>query len=298
MSSHQMDTEWLRTFLAAAESGNFREAGRRRYITQAAVSQQIARLEEELGARLFDRRARRVILNPTGAQFRDYAERLVTLWDKSRDQVHVQSRQERLCLIADSFMAEAVVPWLCRQLFREIDDLDVVVRPYTPELLASANWDAALLTDPPIRPGWDMFRLFMDSVELMVSHDGGEIDRPPPDAWDWIRRRRLIEPETAAYWPDVLARLEARGIMPRSMRVNQLGAVKRLTEEGVGITFLPRLVVRRELIEGRILALEAEGLGTLALQGCWLTPRDQRPSQSRQLAEDWLRRRWPEGGGP
>src|SRR5512146_2632646 len=56
----------LPAFRAVAELGNLRAAAETLHLTHSAVSQQIRGLEEQLGFELFDRRGRRVVLNPGG----------------------------------------------------------------------------------------------------------------------------------------------------------------------------------------------------------------------------------------
>lgn len=61
-----METRRLEYFTALAEGGNFSRAAERLGISQPALSQQIQRLEEEVGAYLFDRTARPVVLTEVG----------------------------------------------------------------------------------------------------------------------------------------------------------------------------------------------------------------------------------------
>lgn len=61
--------DWLRSFEAAARHGSFTRAARELGLTQAAVSQQIRKLEEELARPLFFRLARRVALTEDGAAY-------------------------------------------------------------------------------------------------------------------------------------------------------------------------------------------------------------------------------------
>lgn len=62
-----MDISALQAFLAVAETGSFSRAAERIYLTQPAISKRIATLEDELGAKLFDRIGRSVQLTPAGA---------------------------------------------------------------------------------------------------------------------------------------------------------------------------------------------------------------------------------------
>ncbi len=61
-----MDLQRLRTFQILSETMHFRYAAQRLGLTQSAVSQQIASLERDLGAPLFERIGRRVYLTPAG----------------------------------------------------------------------------------------------------------------------------------------------------------------------------------------------------------------------------------------
>ncbi|GAA0670408.1 LysR family transcriptional regulator [Streptomyces malaysiensis subsp. malaysiensis] len=59
----------MRYVVAVAETNSFTRAAERCLVVQSALSHQIARLEKELGARLFERTSRRVCLTPAGEAF-------------------------------------------------------------------------------------------------------------------------------------------------------------------------------------------------------------------------------------
>jgi len=73
-----MEIRHLRYFLAVAELRNFTKAAEASFVAQSALSQQISRLEHELGAPLFVRGKRGAELTPAGELLLPHARRLVT----------------------------------------------------------------------------------------------------------------------------------------------------------------------------------------------------------------------------
>ena len=69
-----MDFDQLETFLEVARHASFSRAAEKRFRTQPAVSAQIRTLEEEVGARLFDRSGGKVSLTAPGKEFQKYVE--------------------------------------------------------------------------------------------------------------------------------------------------------------------------------------------------------------------------------
>jgi DNA-binding transcriptional LysR family regulator len=61
-----MDISVLQAFIAVAESGSFSRGAERIFLTQPAISKRIAALEQDIGARLFDRVGRKIHLTPAG----------------------------------------------------------------------------------------------------------------------------------------------------------------------------------------------------------------------------------------
>jgi DNA-binding transcriptional LysR family regulator len=76
-----IDQYLLRYFLAVAETGNFSRAARSVAVTQPTLSAGIAKLERELGARLFDRDRQRVALTPAGSRFLIRARRIAAEYE-------------------------------------------------------------------------------------------------------------------------------------------------------------------------------------------------------------------------
>jgi DNA-binding transcriptional LysR family regulator len=72
-----MEIRQLRYFVAVAEDQHFRRASARLHVAQPAVSEQIRKLEAEVGVRLLDRTSRSVELTSAGAAFFEDAQRIL-----------------------------------------------------------------------------------------------------------------------------------------------------------------------------------------------------------------------------
>ncbi|MDA9499998.1 LysR family transcriptional regulator [Bradyrhizobium sp. CCBAU 11357] len=80
-----LDLELLRSFVSVVEAGGFTRAGERVHRTQSTVSQQIKRLEEEVGQVLLHRDGKDVRPTEAGERLLSYARRLLSLAEEARD---------------------------------------------------------------------------------------------------------------------------------------------------------------------------------------------------------------------
>lgn len=87
-----MDVQRLHTFEVLSETLHFRHAAERLGITQSAVSQQIASLEKDLGAALFERIGRRVYLTAAGQVLAREAVKVLSTVSRARDAVGAVSK--------------------------------------------------------------------------------------------------------------------------------------------------------------------------------------------------------------
>ena len=130
-----MDTEAVRTFVAAADGGQFQAAADGLGLTQQAVSKRIAALERSLGVSLFVRSGRGARLSVDGQAFLPHARELVKSAQRAAGSVALGIRALRV-----DVLNRRTAPATSLQAFHRIHpqiDLDVVTLP-------DANTDAAL----------------------------------------------------------------------------------------------------------------------------------------------------------
>ncbi|WP_145724156.1 LysR family transcriptional regulator [Nocardioides sp. J9] len=82
-----MELQQMRYVVAVAELGSFTRAAERCFVVQSALSHQVARLEQELGARLFHRTSRQVRLTPAGEAFLPVARQCLDAADRAAAEV-------------------------------------------------------------------------------------------------------------------------------------------------------------------------------------------------------------------
>jgi DNA-binding transcriptional LysR family regulator len=85
MEADMLDLELLRSFVSVVDAGGFTRAGERVHRTQSTVSQQIKRLEEDLGQTLLHRDGKDVRPTEAGERLLSYARRLLSLAEEARD---------------------------------------------------------------------------------------------------------------------------------------------------------------------------------------------------------------------
>ncbi|MGW7514439.1 LysR family transcriptional regulator [Streptomyces sp. NPDC054796] len=169
-----MDTEAVRSFVRAAESGQLRHAADELGVTQQAVSKRIAALERRLEVRLFTRTARGVELTPDGQAFLPHARSVVASADRAVAAVGPGSRALRIDVLGLRSAQAAVLHDYWRA--HPGTGLDVVtLRVDDPHVVAAAvqagDIDASFrtVTDPAtLPPDVRMIHAFDSPLELLV----------------------------------------------------------------------------------------------------------------------------------
>ena len=149
-----MEFHQLRYFCAIADSGGFSRAARLTHVSQPSLSQQIHKLEEELGARLFDRIGRTIRLTELGRAFLPRARALLFDLEAARSAVVEGSTSIAgpVCVGVIPTIAPYFLPPLLATFSRKYPQAHVtVVEEITPLLLdrmRSGNVDVAVVAVP------------------------------------------------------------------------------------------------------------------------------------------------------
>lgn len=150
-----MELRHLRYFVAVAEERHFGRAAARLHMAQPPLSQQIRRLESDLGVRLLHRTTRRVELTPAGAAYLDRAREVLAAVDAAAVEAQrVDAGLEgRLVVGCVGSATYSLLPSLARTLREQVPAVDFSFRgemlvPDQVEALRRGDLDLALLRPP------------------------------------------------------------------------------------------------------------------------------------------------------
>lgn len=243
-----MELQQLRYVVAVAETNSFTRAAQRCLVVQSALSHQIARLERELGARLFERTSRRVRLTPAGAAFLPAARQCLDAAERAAAEVAaaVGEVRGRLTIGVISTVAAVDVPRALRAFRERHPHVRVGVRAGRSEELveqvARGTLDVAFLGLPPTaRPqGVASRELARDRLVALVAPDH------PLAAESWVDLRRLASepfvdlPAGSAGRAESDEAFAAAGLDREvAYEVTTAYLTARLVEQGLGVALVP-----------------------------------------------------------
>ncbi|MEL7211838.1 MAG: LysR family transcriptional regulator [Pseudomonadota bacterium] len=271
-----MSITLFRTLIAVAQTGSFRGAAAAVNVTDAAVGQQMRRLEDHLGVALFDRSEKTPRLNQLGKALVPKAQALVTAYDTILDDLTGDPRMiGELTLGAVPSTIRGLIPQTAKRLVELYPDLHIRVVPgLSPDLLEQVEQgvlDAAVLSAPARvteRLNWMPF--FEEELVLLTAPSVTETDpRRILATHPYIRHtRKAAVGELAEAW------LFAQGITVQdAMEMGSLENVVSMVAHGLGVSVVPNMCVPdASFAELRKLPLGAEApsrvLGILTRADC------------------------------
>ncbi|KNB51061.1 LysR family transcriptional regulator [Streptomyces caatingaensis] len=150
-----MDLQQMRYVLAVAETANFTRAAERCHVVQSALSHQVARLEQELGAQLFERTSRRVRLTAAGEAFLPAARQALEAAERARAEVAAATGEIRGRLAVGSIPTLTAVdlPAVLQDYRRRYPRVRISLRAVSSERMVEqvrdGGLDAGFLGVPP-----------------------------------------------------------------------------------------------------------------------------------------------------
>ncbi|MBI2683307.1 MAG: LysR family transcriptional regulator [Acidobacteriales bacterium] len=262
-----MDLDQLNTFLEVARHNSFSLAAKRCFRTQPAISAQIRALEEEIGARVFDRSGGRVSLTAAGKVFREWA--MEVLEGRKRviaalaDMDHVP--RGALVVGANEGTCLHVLPEVFAEFKRDYPDVSVsVARQERAKILDSVienTVDFGIVSLPVSDRRLRVVKIHQDELVLIVppkhplARNAGQ-----PAALEEIACYPLLFPK-AGQTRDALEELFAEhDLKPQiSMELESSELLKRFVAANVGIGFIARLNVLREVGARELVSVPLEG---------------------------------------
>jgi DNA-binding transcriptional LysR family regulator len=281
-----MELRHLRTIVAVAQHRSLTKAGEELYLTQSAISQQIRRLEEELGVEVFRRTSRSVELTAEGGVILGYAERVLAEIDDLHSEleeltgllrgqlriggVHPTGPYDLFGMLADF---RAAHPDVAIHMVEGTQD-DMLVALRTDEL------DCAFTALDPGAVGEEFAATLLWEDEFVVAL--------PPDhalcARSRVTLEELAEQDLIAYRENSALRrrferaMSERDLEPRNAFVcTEIAAVRGLVSKGLGVAVIPRSVAEQP---GPPIELRSVGPGRLTwpVALVWRAARRQTPA--------------------
>jgi LysR family nitrogen assimilation transcriptional regulator len=302
-----MELRQLRYFVGVSEAGSLLKASARLHVAQPALGQQIAALEHDVGARLFDRSSRGVTLTEAGKAFLEHAKVVLADVERARSAVRESSRVpsgEVAIGLPTTVALIATVPILqaCRERLPQVRIR--VVEAYSGflrEWLVAGRLDVALLfgeqTDAALAK-----QVLLDDRLAFVSSARGPA-APRRMALSALSRWPLVLPGREHGLRRIIDdACEPKGIVLDVVaEIESLPSVKRAVEAGLGSTILPPGAVAEEVAAGRLRAsaIDSPSMSRRVVCATSVTrPRTAAATAVMHLIGDVLRQMVEDGSWP
>jgi len=253
-----MELDQLRSFVAVAEVRSFTRAASLAHLTQPAISRQIARLEGELGVRLFERYGRRVECTPDGKLLLPLAKGIVSRADDAarmmREHAGMVSTRVRVGSTGTVF-GHLLSPILAAFIKAHPKiHLDLIERDDTllEEGVFNGELDCAIIT------AWGSSRaavthLLTEEMLLVVRRDHRMAGERTVSLADLADEPFLLPGHSLNSANLLTDACRRAGFEPKvPYRANYLELSKALVRQGLGIALLPRMFVPPETLDGLV----------------------------------------------
>jgi DNA-binding transcriptional LysR family regulator len=292
-----LDWDRVRVFRGVAEAGSFTRAAETLGLSQSAISRQIGALEEDLGAPLFHRHARGLILTEQGEILLESAKEVAAKMAAVERRLSETKERPAGHLRINATVGLGTI-WLAshlKEFVEEYPDITLTLLVGDGELdLSMGEADVAIRLNPPRQPDLIQKRLMTFHTHLYAAPEYLET-APPLETPDDLDHHRLIvygetnPPVISLNWILVAGREEDNGHPPRraALLVNNVYGMLRAAERGFGVSSLPDYLgsTSRRLVRA---LPELEGPN---FDAYFVYPEELRPSKRVRVFRDFLLRK-------
>jgi LysR family transcriptional regulator, hydrogen peroxide-inducible genes activator len=246
-----MEMHQLRYVVAVARAGNFSRAAEQCHVSQPSLSQQIQKLEDELGQRLFDRMKHAVKLTPHGEAFLPRAVHILEEADAAKREATDAQHLLRGTLTFGVLptIAPYLLPKALAVFTKKFPGVEVLVEEdTTARLLALAHRceiDFALASEPIQDERFEVNELFAEELLLALPPGHRLTRKRAVSATDLEGERLIVMKEGHCLGDQVLGFCDRRDVRPSiSFRSAQLETILALVLSGLGISLIPAMASR------------------------------------------------------
>lgn len=262
-----MNLKFLETFIWVAKLHSFSLAAEKLHSTQAAISSRISVLEQELGAKLFNREPKGVTLTRAGECVLHHAE----IVSRSMSELYASVQDENLAAstIRIGAMDSAIHSWFVdfvADATHHYPNLDIEVTTETAlnlnDQLRHGMLDLVIQTDMVRDESLRSIEVLELSIDWIAAADAGTRSKQPDESMTAALRRigaeRLITySRHSRPHQDLLRLMQSYGVNDaRVSCVNSLAAMIQLTQAGFGVAAMPSALVLDLLAKGVLRKLE------------------------------------------
>ncbi len=243
-----MEIHQLRYFLAVARTANFSRAAEQCRVAQPSLSQQIKKLEDELGERLFERTKRAVSVTPAGERLRAHAERVLDELEQAKASVCEGGGvvRGRVVLGVLPTVAPFYLPERLRAFSAEYPEVEVVINEDTTAQLVKAvlakEIDLALVSLPVDQRGLTTVTLFEEPLLAALPAGHALAKKRKLTLADLENESFILMKEGHCLAGQALAFCRMEGFAPKvSFRSAQIETMRAFVAAGWGVSVVPQM---------------------------------------------------------
>jgi DNA-binding transcriptional LysR family regulator len=278
-------------FLALEETRRFALAAQRCHLSASAFSQVITRLEETVGARLFDRNTRHVDLTPEGEIFSQGAHRIAAEIAATAQELRDRAARSvgKVSIAAPPSLAASWLPQRMAQFRADYPGIALrlhdVVSDRCLDMIAQGEVDLGLNAQPGNEREFESTKLFDERLYVVCPSSDALAERTELRLRDLRGREFIHTVRSGSVWQQTQPMLRDIGVRDSGLEVAQFGTLAGLIAAGFGISLVPQFAVPLCTAPGIAAVLVAD---RKAVRPIYMVKRRHR-SLSTAAADMWQR---------